>query len=53
MYKKQRKKKKNYKQEERESKTCGMDSLEVNPHKRDQSNKVVTNIAMSLFPKKH
>ena len=52
MYKKQRKKK-NYKQEERESNNSGMDSLEVNPHKRDHSNKVVTNIAMSLFPKKH
>ena len=49
MYKQQRKPE-NYEQE-RESKKSRMDSLEVNPHARDQSNKkVVTNRAMSLSP---
>jgi len=41
-----KKKKKNYVQEERESKNSGMDFLKVNPHARDQSNKVTTKKAM-------
>ena len=40
--------KQNYVQEERKSKNNGVDSLEVNPHSRDQSNKVPTNKARSL-----
>ena len=40
--------KQNYVQEERESKNNGVDSLEVNPHSRDQSNNVPANKARSL-----